>query len=83
MANGDMLPLIFYSILAGISILMVGRKASRLIEGAEVANEVMMKMVTIVMSVAPYAVFALIAKAMAELGYSANSQRMFWYLLAL
>jgi Na+/H+-dicarboxylate symporter len=74
MANGDMLPLIFYSILAGISLLMVGQKASRLIEAAEVANEVMMKMVTIVMSVAPYAVFALIAKALAELGLDLLSQ---------
>mgnify|MGYP003668776190 CR=1 FL=1 len=74
MANGDMLPLIFYSILAGISILMVGKKATGLIESAEVANEVMMKMVTIVMSVAPYAVFALIAQAIAELGLDLLSQ---------
>jgi len=68
MANGDMLPIIFFAILAGISLLMVGRKAQSFIEGAEIANEVMMKMVTIVMSVAPYAVFALIAKAVANLG---------------
>ncbi|ASJ76097.1 dicarboxylate/amino acid:cation symporter [Granulosicoccus antarcticus] len=68
MANGDMLPIIFFSILLGISMLLVGRKAKAMIEAAEVANEVMMKMVTIVMSVAPYAVFVLIAKAVAELG---------------
>lgn len=68
MADGDMLPLIFFSILIGISMLMVGRKAKSFIEGAEIANEVMMKMVTIVMTTAPYAVFALIAKSMAELG---------------
>ncbi len=68
MANGDMLPIIFFSILLGISILMVGKKAKGIIAGAEVANEIMMKMVTIVMSVAPYAVFALIAKAVATLG---------------
>jgi len=61
MANGDMLPLIFFSILAGISMLMVGRKATKFIEAAEIANEVMMKMVTLVMTMAPYAVFALIA----------------------
>jgi Na+/H+-dicarboxylate symporter len=82
MANGDMLPLIFYSILAGISMLMVGRKASRLIEAAEIANEVMMKMVTIVMSVAPYAVFALIAKAIAELGLDLLNQ-LAGYVLVL
>ncbi len=68
MANGDMLPIIFFSILVGISLLMVGRKAKSFIEGAEIANEVMMKMVNIVMAVAPYAVFALIAKAVANLG---------------
>ncbi len=82
MAHGDMLPLIFYSILVGISLLMVGRKASSLIEAAEVANEVMMKMVTIVMSVAPYAVFVLIAKAIAELGLDLLGQ-LAGYVLVL
>ena len=69
MANGEMLQVIFFAILAGVSILMVGKKAKPLVEGAELANEVMMKMVNIVMAAAPYAVFALIAKAMAELGF--------------
>ena len=68
MANGDMLPIIFFSILLGISMLMVGKKAKSFIEGAEIANEIMMKMVNIIMSVAPYAVFALIAKAISTLG---------------
>jgi len=68
MANGDMLPIIFFAILVGISMLIVGSKARSFIEGAEIANEIMMKMVTIVMAVAPYAVFALIAKAIANLG---------------
>ena len=68
MAEGDMLPLIFFSILLGISMLMVGKKARSFVEGAEIANEIMMKMVSIVMAVAPYAVFALIAKAISELG---------------
>lgn len=68
MAQGDMLPVIFFAILIGVSMLMVGKKARSFVEGAEVANEIMMKMVTIVMSVAPYAVFALIAKSVSELG---------------
>lgn len=69
MANGDMLPIIVFAILCGVSMLMVGRKARGFVEGAEVANEIMMKMVMIVMAVAPYAVFALIGKALAELGF--------------
>jgi Na+/H+-dicarboxylate symporter len=74
MSEGDMLPLIFFSILTGISMLMVGKKAIGLIELAEIANEVMMKMVTIVMSVAPYAVFALVARSLSELGLSLLEQ---------
>ncbi len=69
MATGQMLQIIFFSILAGISILMVGKKAKPLVELIELINEVMMKMVSIVMSVAPYAVFALIAKAISDLGF--------------
>lgn len=82
MAEGDMLPLIFFSILLGISMLMVGRKAKSFIEGAEVANEIMMKMVNIIMSVAPYAVFALIAKSMADLGIELLGQ-LVGYVLVL
>ena len=68
LADGEMLSIIFFAILFGISILMVGKKAKSVIEFIEILNEIMMKMVTIIMGLAPYAVFCLIAKAMAELG---------------
>jgi Na+/H+-dicarboxylate symporter len=68
MAEGKMLQIIFFSILVGISILMVGKKAEPVVELIEIGNEIMMKMVNIVMAVAPYAVFALLAKAIADLG---------------
>jgi len=82
MADGDMLPIIFFSILIGISMLMVGKKAQSFIEGAEIANEIMMKMVNIIMAVAPYAVFALIAKSMANLGLELLGQ-LVGYVLVL
>ena len=68
MAEGEMLSIIFFSILVGISMLMVGKRAAGLIGAVETANEVMMKMVGIIMALAPYAVFCLLAKAMAQLG---------------
>ncbi len=67
-AYGNMLQIIFFSILFGISLLMVGKKAQNIAEGVEVLNEAMMHMVNIIMSVAPIAVFALLAKAISELG---------------
>ena len=69
MARGEMLSIIFFAVLAGISILMVGKKARTLVETIELMNEVMMKMVGLIMSFAPYAVFCLLAKAMANLGF--------------
>ena len=68
MALGKMLQVIFFSIIVGISIIMVGEKAEPVVELMEIGNEIMMKMVNIIMSVAPYAVFALLAKAIADLG---------------
>mgnify|MGYP001611111193 FL=1 len=67
-ASGNMLQIIFFSILFGISLLMVGKKAQNIAQSIEVINEAMMHMVNIIMSVAPIAVFALLAKAISELG---------------
>ena len=82
MAQGEMLSIIFFAILVGISLLMVGKKAENLMSGVEVANEVMMKMVGIIMSLAPYAVFCLLAKAMAQLGLDLFVQ-LIGYVLVL
>ena len=62
MALGKMLQLIFFSILLGISILMVGKKAQPVVQLIEIGNEIMMNMVNIIMAIAPYAVFALTLK---------------------
>jgi Na+/H+-dicarboxylate symporter len=82
MANGDMLPLIFFSILLGISMLMVGEKATPFVRAADIANEIMMKMVMMVMAVAPYAVFVLISRSVAELGLDLLNQ-LAGYVLVL
>ncbi|MGP4714311.1 dicarboxylate/amino acid:cation symporter [uncultured Psychrobacter sp.] len=76
MANGDMLSIIFFAVLIGISILMVGKPAKGLVQSLELINEVILKMVTIIMNLAPYGVFALLTKAMAELGLD-----LIWSLL--
>ena len=68
MANGDMLAIIFFAVIFGISLLAVAKESPELINTIEQLNKVMMKMVALVMHFAPYAVFCLIAKAMAELG---------------
>jgi len=82
MASGEMLSIIFFAMLVGISILLVGKKAKKLVESVELMNEVMMKMVGLIMSFAPYAVFCLLAKAMANLGMSLLWE-LVWYVAVL
>lgn len=68
MANGEMLQVIFFALILGVAILKAGSKADSLVKGIESANEAMMQMVNIIMSLAPYAVLALIARSVANLG---------------
>jgi len=67
-AEGNMLQIIFFTILFAVCILMIGGRGKPISEGAERLNEVMMKLVTIVMHVAPYGVFALMAKTFSVQG---------------
>lgn len=68
MASGSMLPIIFYTVLVGIAMLMMGPSGKGLQDFSMKMNDLMMNMVKIVMSFAPYGVFFLIAKTFAENG---------------
>jgi Na+/H+-dicarboxylate symporter len=61
MADGQMLPIIFFAVLLGISITLSKEVGVRVSGWFQDMNAVIMKMVTLVMRFAPYGVFALIA----------------------
>lgn len=67
-AEGNMLQIIFFTILFAVCILMVGEPGKSIAEGAEKLNLVMMEVVNVVMHVAPYGVFALMAKTFSQQG---------------
>ena len=71
MADGNMLQIIIFSILLGLAATMAGEPGKRVISFFEDFNVIIMKLVKIVMELAPYAVFALIAKVFAEIGIDA------------
>lgn len=81
MANGDMLAVIFFAIIFGISLLAVAKDSPDVIRFIEQMNKVMMQMVTLVMHFAPYAVFCLIAKAVATLGLGLLLQLKDYFLV--
>ncbi|WAP69674.1 dicarboxylate/amino acid:cation symporter [Jiella pelagia] len=67
-ASGEMLQIIFYTIILGVAVVMLGDQSASFVRACEYMNEVMMKIVSIVMAFAPYGVFCLIAKTFAEQG---------------
>jgi len=79
MATGNMLQIIIFSILLGLSASMAGEPGQRVISFFEDFNVVIMRLVKIVMELAPYAVFALIAKVFAEIGVDAISKLSMYF----
>ena len=61
MANAQMLPIIVFSVLLGISLTLSGTAGQRIGAWFQDMNEIVMRLVTLVMRFAPYGVFALIA----------------------
>ena len=66
-ANGDMLQIIFMAILTGLAIQALDSRGGPAIRTFKMANEIMMKLVGLVMSLAPYGVFALMIQLGATL----------------
>ena len=69
-AAGNMLQVVFASLLVGIALTMIKReKAKPVIAFFDAMTDVVIKVVEIVLMIAPYAVFALIVEQIAELGF--------------
>lgn len=67
--NALMLQVIFFTIFMGISMLLIGEeKAKPLKNFFDALNDVVLKMVDLIMLSAPYAVFALLANVVASSG---------------
>jgi Na+/H+-dicarboxylate symporter len=64
MAEGDMLAIIFFSIIIGVGILLAGEKGKMVGDFFDSASEVVMKVTLMIMELAPYGVMALLAWVM-------------------
>ncbi len=67
MSNTNMLQVIFFTILFGIGLVMIPEdKGKPVVAFFDGANEVILKMIDLIMKMAPFGVFALIAALVAE-----------------
>ena len=68
MAEGNMLQIIIFAVLFGVSMAMTGEAGKRLGAIFEDINTIIMRLVTIIMNLAPYGVFVLMAKLFSTIG---------------
>ncbi|MDP2560204.1 dicarboxylate/amino acid:cation symporter [Psychrobium sp. 1_MG-2023] len=66
MAQGNMLQIILFALLLGVAISLSGESGKRVASLFNDLNEVVMKLVVILMNLAPYGVFFLMAKLFSE-----------------
>jgi Na+/H+-dicarboxylate symporter len=83
MAGGEMIPIIVFAILFGVAITLAGEGGRRLRMVVEDINTVMLRLVGLVMRVAPVGVFALVARTFANEGFAALLPLAKYVLLTL
>jgi len=71
MANGDMLPIIVFSVFVGILLAKLGSQAKTVSNFFAQFNDIMMEMTMAVMGLAPVGVFCMIAKTFSTIGFDA------------
>ena len=71
MATGNMLQIIIFAILVGVALSLLGDKASNIKRIFEEGNNLSLKLVEMIMVIAPFGVYGLISKTFTTLGYAA------------
>tara|TARA_B110000503_G_scaffold57849_1_gene92621 strand:- start:226 stop:1509 length:1284 start_codon:yes stop_codon:yes gene_type:complete len=71
MVEGNMLQVIVFAILVGVAILQAGESGKTVLRGCQLISDVIMRMVAILMNLAPYGVFCLLTKLFTSQGFSA------------
>jgi len=83
MAEGNMLQIIVFSILFGFSLTLAGKQGERIITFFNDLDEVVMRLVLILMDLAPYGVFCLMAKLFSTFGFDTIGNLLSYFLLVL
>lgn len=80
MAEGNMLQVIVFAILFGVAISRSGEFGAKIAKSFESLNEVIMEMVMILMQLAPYGVFCLLAKIFYTTGFDLVQQLFVYFM---
>ena len=87
-AEGDVLPVLFFSVMFGFALLAIGPKGEPIVTGIHAVSQVLFKMIAFAMYVAPIGAFGAMAFTVGRFGPSSllalgNLVLMFYVLCAL
>lgn len=83
MAEGNMLQVIVFAILLGVALSKTGDSAKPVVEFFHSLNDVVLKMVLLLMHFAPYGIFCLLARLFANTGVGVFEGLMVYFLTVL
>ncbi len=82
-SSGDMLQVIFFAVFLGIAMTSMQEKTKTVLNFFVEFNDILLKMLTILMEFAPYAVFSLLIVTFTDLGYEAIAPVIKYVLTAI
>ena len=83
MAEGNMLQIIVFAIFVGVALRSLGDKVSSIKEMIDKITEIILKMVFIIINLAPYGVFCLISVLFAEKGFTVLGDLSYYFFIVL
>jgi len=83
LAEGEMLQIILFALLLGVSMSMAGKPGERVLEFFQDLNHVIMRLVVIVLQVTPYGVFCLIGALFARQGLQLIEQLIGYFITVM
>ncbi|QSX42101.1 dicarboxylate/amino acid:cation symporter [Shewanella cyperi] len=83
MSEGNMLQIIIFAVIFGFAVSHIGERGKRVAALFDDLNEVIMRVVTLIMQLAPYGVFALMGKLTLTLGLDTLGSVIKYFALVL
>ncbi|MEH6735632.1 MULTISPECIES: dicarboxylate/amino acid:cation symporter [unclassified Shewanella] len=83
MSEGNMLQIILFAVVFGFAISHIGERGTRIASFFNDLNDVIMRVVTLIMQLAPYGVFALMATLSLTLGLETFGSVVKYFLLVV
>lgn len=79
MTSGDMLQIVFFAVMFGITLTMIDKKVAKpVIDFFDGMSQTMIKMIDLIMLIAPFGVFALISNTISDFGFDIL-ETLIWY----